>query len=817
MSCSRRFWVLACVISCGFAAFATAQPPGQPKQPGKGKEPPAQPRTLPKDAVARLGQTRLRHADRASAIAFAPDGKTFVTGGDDGTIRVWSVATGDQVNLYQKPGFTVSTLRYTHGGKRLAVQFGADGEIRFLDSVTLKELHTVALPNKVHYAFSTDGEYIASSDVMGNVIIAETETDLPKLELANVNIFAFRPDAKAIAVADSKGTLTVHLLTGGKPIFTTKHDGVILGIVYSPDGKKVAVGSRGGNGNDVVAIYEEGKAKPVAEIEGMNIPRAWISNDALACGNGGEAGVYNLAKRDWEGRIKGVTGDFAVSPDGSKLAATGSGLRVRLWELKTGKQLHAENDSFPDPALLVGSPDGGSLFLLTTDTAYLWALDANAAKPAGTLPGRAVSAMVGGDKLVVATPDAVVVYDKFDPTKPLPAKPTHTFKDSAGAKNVAVNAKGTRIAWAVEGGKITVTDPEDKFPRRTLPVTTTTILAIGFNPVGDRLGVLGRDPFLRVWDVSDELTEVKEVWKARIQRGVKGVVTFSPDGRYVTAVSTTQLLVFDAADGKDELRIASHQFERYTDQGQIQHASFSPDGRLLIVGATGMYGRVEVWELATRTMVRAFTTGYGGTSRLCIFPDGKRVASSGAEEAVTVWDLTMRGGKLPPKAEDLAGALKDLSSLDASVGYPAVKLFASAGNQGTEALDRAMKDIIANEKKIKGWIEDLGSETFSVRENASKELLAQGARALPAVTLAVQSEDPEVRDRAKEVLGKLNAKGQFLLPNGLTADSLMLVRSVQSLEEIGTTEAQSVLRLIADTGGRPGEEAKAALERLKKK
>src|SRR5262249_12274172 len=162
-------------------------------------------------------------------------------------------------------------------------------------------------------------------------------------------------------------------------------------------------------------------------ISGMNIPKGWVGTDSLACASAHDAGVYDLAAKKWAGVIKGISGDFAVSPDGTKLAATGSGLRVRLWELPSGKQLHAENDSFPDPSLLVGSADGESLFLLTTDTAYTWKVGADAAKVAGTLPGRAVAAAVGGKTLVVATPDAVLVFANFDPTRPLPAKPTHTF------------------------------------------------------------------------------------------------------------------------------------------------------------------------------------------------------------------------------------------------------------------------------------------------------------------------------------------------------------------------------------------------------
>lgn len=825
MSFNRRWWI-AGALAVGIGQLVVAQPPAPPgvnlpAQKQEPKKPPAvQPRPggLPVGAVARLGQTRLRHAEKPTCVVFAPDGKTFITGGDDGTVRVWSVATGDQLALIQKSGQTVSSLRLTDNGKKLVANFG-DGVARFLDPSTLHETGAVAAVGSFRFGFSADGKMMAVSDFAGNLVVSELENSLPKLEVANANLFDFRPDGKAIAVGDTKGTVTVHLITGGKPTFTLKEEGAIIGLVYSPTGTRLAVGSRTADGVDTIRVYETGKAKPIAEIEGMNLPKSWVGADALACGNANEAGVYDLKKKEWVGRVKELAGEFAVSPDGTKLAATGTGLRVRLWDLGTSKQLHAENDSFPDPTLLVGSPDGRDLFLLTTDTAYRWTIGEKGAKPLGTLPGRAFAAAVGEKTLLVAVPEAVIVYADFDPTKPLPKTPTHTFKDSAGAKAVAISANGKRIAWALDGGKVVVTDSAGKEKPRELPITTTTVLALGFNPAGDRLGVLGRDPFLRVWNVDPEGDEVKEVWKARIQRGQRGVVVFSPDGTLVTAVSTAQLLFFDAADGKDndEPRKPLFQCERYSDQGAIHHATFSPDSRALIVGAGGLYGRVEVWELATRRLAGGFTTGYGGTSRLCVFPDGKRAASAGAEEAVTVWDLTFRGDKPAPTVAELQTALNNIGNGDADVGYPAVQVFVAAGTRGAEYLGTATKEIVANEKKIKELIDDLSSETFSIRETASKELVAQGNRALPALQIAVNSDDPETRDRAREVMTKLNAKGLYPPSYGLVGDQLRLFRAVQALEAIGGKEAEPVLLSIVATGGQPGAEAKAALARLKKK
>lgn len=800
MSVARQLLVTAFTLVSPLAA------------PPIGAQPPKPRASLPPDAIARLGQTRLRHADRTTCVLFSANGDTFLTGGDDGAIRVWSVATGEQLNMLQKPGSGVEFLRLTGGGTKLVTQFGGAGAIRFLDPTTLRETESLSLDNRYKVDFSVDGRYIVTSDAEGTATVTELAGELPKLELEGVSLFTFRPDTKAIATADAAGNVAVHLLTGGKPTLKLKLDGTVTGLAYSPDGARLAVGTRTTTGKHTIRIFGGGSDKPVAEIAGMSLPRQWLSADRLACGNGTEAGVYDLAKKQWLGRVNVATAEFAVSPDGTKLAATGTGLRVRLYDLATGKQLHAENDSYPDPALLVGSADGRNLFLISADTAYHYPLGAAGATVAGTLPGRAGAAAFGGGTLVVAVPDAVLVYANFDPLRPFPKSPTLALKDAAGAKTVAVSADGKRIAWALDGGKVVVSSAGGA-ARRELPITTTSILALNFNPNGERLGVLGREPFLRVWDVTGD--EAREMWKGRVQRGIKGAVAFSPDGKLMTAASTGQLLVFDATDGKDEIRSPLFQCERYADNGPVHQAVFSSDSKLLIVGSSGMYGRVEVWELATRGLARTFSTGYGGTSRLCLFPDGLKAASAGAEEAVTVWDMTFRVGKPTLKPSELLAAVGDLSDLRANVGIPAVRLLASAGDAGAAQLALALKDSLANDKKLKEYVADLGSETFRIREIASGELVAQGVRALPAVQAAVQSDDPEIRSRAREVMGRLNAKGFYPPDNGLIADRMRLFRAVQALEMIGTPAAKKVLTDIAATDGHPADEAKAALKRLK--
>jgi formylglycine-generating enzyme required for sulfatase activity len=57
-----------------------------------------------------------------------------------------------------------------------------------------------------------------------------------------------------------------------------------------------------------------------------------------------------------------------------------------------------------------------------------------------------------------------------------------------------------------------------------------------------------------------------------------------------------------------------------------------------------------------------------------------------------------------------------------------------------------------DEKRIKELIEELGDPSFTKRENAAAELKKVGEKALPAVVAASNSDDPEVRARAADLV-----------------------------------------------------------------
>jgi len=528
---------------------------------------------------------RISEAFRVNSVAFSPDGRYILAGGDDNRAHLWDAVTGDRIRSFEGHSGWVNSVAFSPDGRQVLTG-SEDQTARLWDAGTGKQVQSFT----GHTAW--------------------------------INSVAFSPDGRTVLTGGDDKTARLWDVSTGQQIRTFNgHTDIVCSVAFSPDGLTVLTSSKdktarlwnSATGQQIWSIAAYVGVTNSGQGHTFVLAPAVFSPDGRSVFTAdGIAHLWNVATGKLSGTFQGharVVSSVAFSPDGRYLVIGGWSNTARLWSLATGQQVRVFARHTAPVASVAFSPD--SRYVLTGSwdkTARLWDI--------GT--GQQIRLFEGHSNVISSvafSPDGRYVltgsWDKTarlwdaDTGKQICSYEGHTDKVTAvafssdGRQVITGSWDKTARLWDADSGQ-----QIHSFEGHTAPVTSVT-----FGPNGNFVLTASWDGTARFWDPAS----------GRQTRALQGypaaeTLVISPDGRFMlTGGQGSEAALWDVSTGRQIRTFTGH-------VGVVNSVAFSPDGRFALTGSEDTTTRL--WNVGNGKQLATLLCLYYGAWAVTD-PDGR--------------------------------------------------------------------------------------------------------------------------------------------------------------------------------------------------
>jgi WD40 repeat protein len=575
----------------------------------------------------------------AGRIAFSPDGLRLASGGDDKTLRLWSLA-GEQLHVLGH-GSGIGWVKFTSGGKSLA-SITDKWHVHIWDVFTgelLLDFHLSGSPwYDCQVAISPSGN-IAWTDKNKSLWLCDPSGERDQLFSTAIMTFVDAPAASVAGLSDGDLHSNETRYANGEvvedaPGYRSEDPLKITAIAFSLDGQ-LAVGTEDGRLMYWVAgiavepkVMQWHSSTVWSIISAPNGEFATCDYDNLVC-------IWSHSKGEihcrWQRKFEfEVMNAMALSPNG--LLALGSLNTVQMWNTRADMQVGAFTGHIDDVKDIAVSSRGQFASASEDETIRLWTIQPTSERVTEEINNKQMAhSEVKG---CASTSDGTTIYSR--------------------------HFAGEVRTWDMRTGK------ELQLFKGYIREAT----AAAISPDGTVVASGSLDAKVRMWDVrtGEELRCFEE------HSGMIRSLAFSPDAKVIASASGACWLLWDAKTGTVLRRC---EFE-----GGVTSLTFSPDGKVVVTAY--LQHKVLVWDAQTGEKLHQFHPRQDHVADIAVNCQKVIALASDKEWPIQLWDG--RSGNL----------LLELSADDDAPGPGRVEFCPSGEILHTNAGTFALADVLSS-------------------------------------------------------------------------------------------------------------------------